>query len=188
MGQYHILVNFTKREFVNPHSLGNGAKLWENIGFETSLSSALFMLMAVSNNRGGGDFRREDEANRTAKKRKVIGSWGGDCVAVIGDYYAEGDVVNPPNIPADLGTEIDSAGKEYKRDLYRYVRDNFKDISGDIRRLFALEFEAKYKKETYKVKRLDGTIESHDTWNQIEEDEEGKPLHPDMVVMTERKP
>lgn len=181
MGQYHILVNFTKREFVNPHALGNGAKLWENIGFETSLSSALFMLMAVSNNRGGGDFRREDEANRTAKKRKVIGSWGGDCVAVIGDYYAEGDVVNPPNIPElDVETGIVN--------VYDYVRNYFKDISGDIRRLFALEFEAKYKKETYKVKRLDGTIESHDTWNQIEEDGEGKPLHPDMVVMTERKP
>lgn len=175
MGQYHILVNFTKREFVNPHSLGNGAKLLENVGFNTSLSSALFMLMAVSNNRGGGDFRAEDNYNRTAKKRKVIGSWGGDCVAVIGDYYDEGDVVNPPNIP-----ELDE-----DTNVYSYVRDNFKDITGDIRRLFTLEFDAKYKKETYKIKRLDGTIESYDTWNQIydKEEEEQKPLRPDIMMI-----
>jgi hypothetical protein len=31
MGQYHVVVNLTKREFIHPHKLGSGLKLWEQI-------------------------------------------------------------------------------------------------------------------------------------------------------------
>jgi len=41
------------------------------------------MLLAVSNGRGGGD------SNVTVGKEKVAGRWGGDRIAVIGDYAEE---------------------------------------------------------------------------------------------------
>ena len=31
MGQYWLPVNLDKREFVNPHKLGAGLKLWEQL-------------------------------------------------------------------------------------------------------------------------------------------------------------
>lgn len=82
MGQYHILVNLTKKQFVHPHQVGNGLKLWEQVGFEHSLSTALYMLIAASNGRGGGDFA----------EHHLIGSWAGDSIALIGDYAEPNDV------------------------------------------------------------------------------------------------
>ena len=169
MGQYHILVNFTKREYVHPHRLGNGAKLLENVGFDTSLSTALFMLMAVSNGRGGGDFRAAADYNVAAKKRRMIGSWGGDRVAVIGDYFEKKD------LPADLIDEPD---------VYKHVLETFKDISGDIRKMFALEFGTKYKNEVMKVRMLSGKVERHPHWSYVTD--EKPPLCPDMIITTRK--
>lgn len=39
MGQYHKLVNFTKKEFVESYAFGNGAKLWEQVGWEHAFSN-----------------------------------------------------------------------------------------------------------------------------------------------------
>lgn len=53
MGQYHYLVNLTKREYVMPHEIGNGLKLTEQVGWPYSSSTVLVMLLAASNGRGG---------------------------------------------------------------------------------------------------------------------------------------
>lgn len=45
MGVYFIAVNHTKKELVDPHKLGCGAKLWEQFGETRSLSGALTMLL-----------------------------------------------------------------------------------------------------------------------------------------------
>ena len=57
MGQYHILVNLTKKEFVYPHQIGNGLKLLEQVGFEYSTATALTMLIAASNGVTAGILR-----------------------------------------------------------------------------------------------------------------------------------
>ena len=33
MGQYHYTVNLSKKEFINPHKLGDGLKLLEQSGY-----------------------------------------------------------------------------------------------------------------------------------------------------------
>lgn len=82
MGQYHVLVNFDKKEYVHPHALGNGLKLAEQFYSKYGMKDALFILMASkSNGRGGGDLN----------DGTVVGRWAGDRVALVGDYTEASD-------------------------------------------------------------------------------------------------
>lgn len=78
MGQYHTLYNLDKKEKVEAFG---GYKLLEQIGYPKSTSTALFLLIANSNGRGGGD----------VESHPLIGSWAGNRVVVQGDYAKEGD-------------------------------------------------------------------------------------------------
>lgn len=81
MGQYHKAYNLTKKEFIHAHGIGNGLKLMEQIGFEGSTADAVFLLLANSNGRGGGD----------AEPHSLIGQWAGDQIVVQGDYAKDTD-------------------------------------------------------------------------------------------------
>lgn len=83
MGQYHVVVNADKRHFLHPHRLGDGLKLMEFGNSTGGVTLALVILLAVSNNRGGGDLRSDNE---------LIGSWGGDRIAIVGDYAEDSDL------------------------------------------------------------------------------------------------
>lgn len=76
MGQYHKCYNVDKKEYIHPHRIDNGLKLLEQVGWEKSTATALFLLVANSNGRGGGD----------AKDHPMIGRWAGDRILVQGDY------------------------------------------------------------------------------------------------------
>ena len=114
MGQYHVLVNLDKREYVNPSGLGSSIKLWEIMANHPSAACALVPLLACSNGRGGGDLNTDynwnvggshlengetgemsnipsDKAviklnDEPDKEKGVIGRWAGDRVAFVGDY------------------------------------------------------------------------------------------------------
>jgi hypothetical protein len=86
MGQYHLLVNSDKKEYVNPRDLGFGAKQLEHVGFIGDLPLAQYWLTICSVNRGGGDF------GITAFNEHVLGRWAGDRVFILGDYTEIGDV------------------------------------------------------------------------------------------------
>ena len=88
MGQYHKTYNITKKEFIHPARIGNGLKLLEQVGELKSTSTALFLLLANSNGRGGGD----------ARPHPAIGRWAGDQIVVQGDYADEKD---PAFIPEE---------------------------------------------------------------------------------------
>ncbi len=81
MGQYHKLYNIDKKEYVNGHNINNGLKLMEQCGWDKSTSTGLWLLLANSNGRGGGD----------ALKHPLVGSWAGDKIVVQGDYAEPGD-------------------------------------------------------------------------------------------------
>jgi hypothetical protein len=82
MGQYHKVYNVDKKEYIEPHGINNGMKLVEQIAGEHTTSTALFLLLANSNGRGGGDIHTE---------HNLIGSWSGDRIVIQGDYAEEGD-------------------------------------------------------------------------------------------------
>ena len=77
MGQYHKVYNVDRKELLHAHRLGCGLKLMEQVGFPRSTADALFLLLANSNGRGGGDARPDNE---------LIGRWAGDRIVVQGDY------------------------------------------------------------------------------------------------------
>jgi hypothetical protein len=89
VGQYHLVVNLSRKEFLDPHKLGCGLKAWEQIANQLATPQALFVLLMCSNGRGGGDLMRN---SRHWTKSDVIGRWRGDNIAVVGDYAENGDL------------------------------------------------------------------------------------------------
>lgn len=99
MGQYHVLVNFDKKEVVTPHDLGLGLKQWEHIGFKGgTLADALYILTMTSPARGGGDL----------PETAISGRWAGDRCVVMGDYTEESD------LPDGLYNQYRQESAEYK--------------------------------------------------------------------------
>lgn len=92
MGQYHVTVNLSKKEFVHPHALGDGLKLIEQAGSGPGIGTALILLLAASNGYGGGDFD------------------AGDQVAIVGDYAEPDDLA--PEHEAELLYDLCGTRKE----------------------------------------------------------------------------
>ena len=83
MGQYYIIVNPVKKQFLNPHKFGAGLKLMEFTNTQYGPQQALCILISNGNGQGGGDL---DTDGLTDDEKALIGSWAGDPVIVAGDY------------------------------------------------------------------------------------------------------
>ena len=128
MGQYHILVNLDRKQFIRPTEMGDGLKLLE-FGDGGATLTALAILLAKDNGRGLGDLHvampdtpLEDwEKGKCGLKRvrtshaHLVGSWAGDRITIAGDY---GD-----NLP----------GQE--ENLYYIAQREYEDISAPMREL-----------------------------------------------------
>lgn len=82
MGQYYKIANLDKKQYLHPHRCGDGLKLMEFGLSSFGTMSALAILLADGNGRGGGDLRSD---------ASIIGSWSGDRITIVGDY-ADGDL------------------------------------------------------------------------------------------------
>ncbi len=91
MGQYHFVVNLDRKEFLEPHRLGSGRKLQEQMAVHPGAGAALLVLLAsASNGQGAGDL----------VIAPIVGSWRGDRIAMVGDYDdASAYVVGHPRRP-----------------------------------------------------------------------------------------
>jgi hypothetical protein len=140
MGQYHYIVNLTKKQFIHPHRIGSGLKLTEQIGWDASPSTALFLLVACSNGRGGGDVTHHP----------LVGHWAGDRIAIIGDYAQEGDIASDdyagPNAAAVLNVILSD-------DPLVVMAEGWKDISPAVREMMGLALGAKYALKTHQQGR-----------------------------------
>jgi hypothetical protein len=138
MGQYHILVNLDKKQFVSPMGIGLGSKQWEHLYGEPSLSDALYILTMVPESRGGGDLLNGCSDN---SKLFFVGSWIGNRVAVVGDYTVNKDL---PTYP-EFGNIYNECQENLKL-MYGYfpsnglptnvkkrnVTNTWQDITGDL--------------------------------------------------------
>ena len=68
MGQYFIIVNLRKREYIHPHDLKRGAKL-----LEISKDPIIYGLMSLL------------QAKNKEKTALYVGSWANDKILFIGD-------------------------------------------------------------------------------------------------------
>lgn len=161
MGQYHITINLDKREYINPHKIGLGLKLLEQIGFAGSTGDILMMLLACSNDRGGGDIQ--------TKHPELIGRWAGDRIAVVGDYCKRDDI-SGINI-----REIHRLCRDHKyldpADLEKIQADGetlFTDISDELIPLINEQFDYHLDPKEGGWRRRHGG--------------DGPPMRPDMVL------
>lgn len=143
MGQYHVLVNFDKKEIIHPHTLGQGLKLWEQMWGPPGVPFALHILLACSNGRGGGDFHVDSP---------LIGSWAGDRIAVVGDYAEDSDIKRW-HIRAKAAYTNASEAHEAHGEL---TKKGWRDISWDMATLMEQLFEGKFKIHDYAKDREDG--------------------------------
>ena len=115
MGQYWIPVNLDKKEFIHPHKLATGLKLWEQVNnFPGTPCALLILTAAYYEKRGGGDLDLSENwhgRERTFPKYNVSpapmfseteypkiaaavhGRWAGDRIAVVGDYAEDSDLL-----------------------------------------------------------------------------------------------
>ena len=105
LGQYYIIANLDKKEYLDPHTFGDGAKLLEFGCGGVGMTTGLTILLADGNNRGGGDLHSDNP---------IIGSWAGDRIVVTGDYADEGKF------------------NEGNENLYGYARSHFENISKEV--------------------------------------------------------
>lgn len=120
MGQYHEVYNLDKKERINAHRIDNGLKLLEQMGHEKSTSSALFLLLANSNGRGGGDAFNHDYDKRY-ELSPYIGRWAGDRIVVQGDYAEDSDTAYLS--PTDL---------EDFKDISYFVNEMLENVYGGV--------------------------------------------------------
>lgn len=80
MGQYYHLLNLDKREYIDPHKVGSGAKLWEICA--SDLPRMLPYLLHQSSSHGGGDPRNQPT--------EYLSRWAGDRLVLVGDYDDSG--------------------------------------------------------------------------------------------------
>ena len=155
MGQYWKLVNLDRHEYVDPHQLGHGAKLWEQLANTPGTGAAMVILCAAHRqNRGGGDldFDRDwrdatfpelatddpDKKEYLKVAQRTIGRWAGDRIALVGDYAEPSDLEGYTFIKSD--GEIGTA-----EDIYHACYEGvFTNITEDVRKVIEHELGGKY--------------------------------------------
>lgn len=75
MGQYFILVNLDKKEFISSWDIDGLAKFFEWCA--NKQAGVIPFLLRQSTDRGGGDINEE---------YKLAGHWAGDRITLVGDY------------------------------------------------------------------------------------------------------
>jgi len=77
MGQYYVIINLDKQEYLHPHKFGDGLKLMEFGCSSYGIMAGLAILLSDGNGRGGGDLQSNNP---------IIGSWARNRIIVAGDY------------------------------------------------------------------------------------------------------
>jgi len=109
MGQYYYIVNLDKKEFIHPHLFNDGLKLLEFGCSSQGTMTALAVLCADGNGKGGGDICRSITGKTKIKScekisyswehsgkqthlvvPKIAGRWSGDRIVIAGDYAEPG--------------------------------------------------------------------------------------------------
>ena len=155
MGQYWLPVNLDKKEFVDPHKLGTGLKLWEQAAAYPGTGAALLILVAaMPEPRGGGDLDLDKNwhgVERTASApgptpgpmpeayqaiaKRTIGRWAGDRIALVGDYAEDSDL----------------APEHHAKSIYDRCRaGEYADVTSDVARVIEHELQGEYSGEGWR--------------------------------------
>ena len=100
MGQYHIVINEDKKEYIEAHRFGEGIKLMEFTtgGCGTLTGLALLLADKTANGKGNGDFGYDGE--------DILGRWHGDRIKIVGDYGDDGLYKEAFNSWTDISKKV----------------------------------------------------------------------------------
>jgi hypothetical protein len=151
MGQYWVLVNLDKKEYVNQYNVGCGAKLYEQLANAGVGQAMVILCAAMPEARGGGDFDLEENwhgPERTFPEyngspgpmpedystiaRRTIGRWAGDRIALVGDYAEDTDL--PKRFTASKIWEKCNPD----------AKNGYTDVSEDVARVIEHELNGKF--------------------------------------------
>ena len=140
MGQYWIPVNLDKKEYIEPHKLACGLKLWEQLANEGVGRALVILTAAMPEARGGGDLT----------PNPIIGRWAGDRIAIVGDYAEDSDL--PAKFKASRIYErcvSPERWAEYSKSVKEYRKRNpeaslFKDITDEVCAVIEHELDGKF--------------------------------------------
>lgn len=141
MGQYYLIVNLDKQEFLHPHKMGDGLKLMEFGASGDGTMLALALLLADGCGRGGGDYHAK---KGSTPDLALIGRWKGDRIVIAGDYadpaFTPKAEAWTPEQRAEL-KELFSDGVDLDKavNLYAWAQCFFEDISLKMRALLECE-------------------------------------------------
>lgn len=174
MGQYWKVVNLDKKEYVNPHDLGTGLKLWEQLANHPGTGAALIILCAaMPEPRGGGDFDLTENWHGPERKlpehgavpgpmpesypeivEKTIGRWSGDRIALVGDCADDDDLPAEFQASTIYSKCIDPKYFEEDKEFFEekgISRDDlYTDISWEVAAVIEHELNGKYVGEGWK--------------------------------------
>ena len=163
MGQYWKCVSLDKHEYIDPHKLGCGLKLWEQLANHPGTGAALIILCAaMPEARGGGDLDLDENwhgpertfpehnaspgpmpNNYPAIAARTIGRWAGDRIAIVGDYAEDSDL--PPEFEASkIYGACSESGNEDPSDPDYLATKSWTDISDDVCRVIEHELNGKF--------------------------------------------
>lgn len=166
MGQYHVVVNLDKQEFVYPYQIGCGLKLWEQLANSPSTGTALIVLLAsASNGQGGGDL----------EESPVVGRWRGDRIAFVGDYdeesvYVVGAPVTATPLHTMTGAEIYGRCRADKDEGGE--GEPWTNVTPDVCAVIERELGGKFEGDGWCTFKYDGEDESA-----------SRAMKPDMVII-----
>lgn len=192
MGQYWKVVNLTKKEYVLPHKLGTGLKLWEQLANHPGTGAAMLILSAaMPEPRGGGDFDLDANWHGPERKdftkvgempeeypavaKRTIGRWAGDRIALIGDYAEDSDLKKSQSwIPASwiyaLCNEFEPGEADRLEELKaKFTEANpgkrfrlYTDISDDVATVIEHELCGRYVGDGWRDFLEEGQYTVHD--------------------------
>lgn len=100
MGQYFKIVNRTKRQYLEPFSMRSSEKFPSLMGAEEMTRSICWLVCTSSNPRW------LELKNRNERTKRLVGSWSGDSIEIIGDYAEEDLSYHVSREYADISFEI----------------------------------------------------------------------------------
>ena len=96
MGQYFMVANYDKKQFLHPHKFGDGLKAIEFIGNRGTMGALGFLLANPLNQ--SSDFSLPDDDD----SRALQGSWAGNRIEILGDYHDKNHPVDYSTISQEL--------------------------------------------------------------------------------------
>lgn len=110
----YLVVNFDRKEYIRPEAFGESADMKSVIESYDGVMLGLAVLLADSNNRGGGDLRSDAE---------IIGTWSGNRIAIVDDVVAHPAYCEPGMEHVPLQQQMLALGKDVSKDVIAAIKD-----------------------------------------------------------------